>query len=155
IGYLTRGRDLLRLQGGRERKSPPLVLADPDLEKATQLTMPHLPVPTPASGGSKQQVKGESARDVFKEFIFPPLFYTAKEGQALQTLLPNATLLTKRRATKAALSQIYSPQLLHVATHGFFLEDFKLTPAGGGRPLAAGDDPDRALKTIGIKGLPL
>jgi CHAT domain-containing protein len=64
-------------------------------------------------------------------------------------LLPEATLLTKRQASKAALGEVRSPWLLHIATHGFFLEDLKMTPTGQ----ALGDDPSRLLKQVRKSGV--
>ena len=93
---------------------------------------------------SKGEVREESARSALKDFYFPPLPYAEREGEALRALLPDATLLTKRQATKAALRQIHSPRLLHIATHGFFLEDQNLTsPANGARDQRW---PERALQ---------
>jgi CHAT domain-containing protein len=40
----------------------------------------------------------------------------------LRKLLPQATFLTKDKATKAALEEVRGPSILHIATHGFFLE---------------------------------
>jgi CHAT domain-containing protein len=121
ISYLASGRDLLRLQVPRQSKDGPLVVAAPDFGRRSQVE---------ASRSEKQekdQPKGEvgeeSTRSALKGFYFTPLPYAEREGEALRTLLPGATLLTKGQATKAALSQIHSPRLLHIATHGFFLED--------------------------------
>jgi CHAT domain-containing protein len=37
--------------------------------------------------------------------------------------LPGVRMLTRAQATEAALKQVSSPSVLHVATHGFFLPD--------------------------------
>jgi CHAT domain-containing protein len=47
----------------------------------------------------------------------------AEEVRALKQLLPQASFLTKERATKSALKQVRGPSILHIATHGFFLQD--------------------------------
>src|SRR5262249_37259463 len=129
ITYLTSGRDLLRLQVARKSKGSPLVVADPDFggqrqsEAARQLSQ------------QKELAKGppkvESPAHAFSQFYSPPLPYTAEEGEALRAMLPGATLLTRGQATKKALKQVSSPAILHIATHGFFLEDLKLAPTGG------------------------
>jgi CHAT domain-containing protein len=48
-------------------------------------------------------------------------------------MLPEVTLLTESEATENAIKQTTRPQILHIATHGFFLEDIELvaSPAFG------------------------
>jgi tetratricopeptide (TPR) repeat protein len=146
ISFLTSGRDLLRLQVARESKNSPLVVAAPDFGRRNQIE---------ASRSEKQEkdvlegkVKAESTRSAIKEFYFPPLPHAEREGEALRALLPDATLLTKGQATKAALGQVRSPKLLHIATHSFFLEDQNLTSAGEHGAQAITDDPERALQRL-------
>jgi CHAT domain-containing protein/Tfp pilus assembly protein PilF len=147
ISYLASGRDLLRLQVGRESQSGPLVVADPDFGGRRQVEATRLLRQKKVT--AKEQPKEESPTSVFSQFYFPALPYTAEEGEALRELLSGATLLTKRQASKAALSEVRSPAILHIATHGFFLEDLKMTSTGQ----ALGDDPSRLLKQIERSGL--
>jgi CHAT domain-containing protein/Tfp pilus assembly protein PilF len=144
ISYLTSGRDLLRLHVPRDSQSGPLVIAAPDFGGRTQILEARL---RKQSNGKRQ----ESLASAFSRLYFPPLPYTAQEGDAVRALLPGATLLTKREANKAALSQMRSPILLHIATHGFFFEDLKLTLAGERGFRIAGDDPQRSLR--GAEGI--
>jgi CHAT domain-containing protein len=57
---------------------------------------------------------------------FAPLAATAEEGRAIKTLFPDATLFTGQRARKAALQRVEAPRMLHIASHGFFLEDARV-----------------------------
>jgi CHAT domain-containing protein len=41
-------------------------------------------------------------------------------------MLPEVRLLTESEATENAIKQTTRPQILHIATHGFFLEDIEL-----------------------------
>jgi CHAT domain-containing protein len=59
----------------------------------------------------------------FAAFEYAPLPGTAIEAQALQRLIPNAQVLTQGQATEAALKKLVAPRILHIATHGFFLND--------------------------------
>jgi CHAT domain-containing protein/Tfp pilus assembly protein PilF len=150
ISYLTSGRDLLRLQVARESKGGPLVIAAPDfgggvLAKASRLKKQQ-------KNALASEVKAESARAAVKDLYFPPLPDAAQEGEALRSLLSGATLLTKRQATKTALSQMRSPRLLHIATHGFFLEDQNLTSAGERGAQAITDDPERGMQQLERRG---
>ena len=151
ITYLASGRDLLRLQVARESKGGPLVVAAPDFGRRSPVEAARLE--KHEKDASEEDVKAESSRSAIKEFYFPPLPYAAQEGEALLALLPGATLLTKSQATKAALSQIRSPILLHIATHSFFLEDQQLTSAGEGGAQTLTDDPERESERLERRGI--
>jgi CHAT domain-containing protein/Tfp pilus assembly protein PilF len=151
ISYLASGRDLLRLQVARESKNGPLLVAAPDFGRRSQVEVARSGEQEKYS--SEGEVKEEAARSAIKEFYFPPLPYAAQEGEALRVLLPDATLLTKGQATKAALGQVRSPELLHIATHSFFLEDQQLTSAGERGAQALTDDPERALQLLEARGV--
>jgi CHAT domain-containing protein len=102
---------------------------------------------------SEEEINAEADRSPFMQFYFPPLPQAEREGEALRELLPDATLLTKGQATKAALGQVRSPKLLHIATHSFFLEDQHLTLAGERGAQALSDDPERALQRLEGRGV--
>ncbi|HKX31093.1 MAG TPA: CHAT domain-containing tetratricopeptide repeat protein [Blastocatellia bacterium] len=151
ISYLTSGRDLLRLQVTGESNNPPLVLADPDFGRQRPVTLAQRSIVSTAEAGGP--VEDSSVRSAFGKFYFQPLPYTAIEGKALQALLPDATLLMKQRATKAALNQARSPRLLHIATHGFFLEDLELTPEDGDSQPTSGEETERRLRQLERSGI--
>lgn len=125
ITYLTSGRDLLRLQVVRNGRNGPVVLADPAFgEPAT------IPSRAAASQNSKRSNSEEADRQVdYSQIFFGPLPGVVDEVRALRNLLPEASFLTKEKATKAALKQLTGPTILHIATHGFFLEDPPKTPS--------------------------
>ncbi|NEQ99493.1 MAG: CHAT domain-containing protein [Cyanothece sp. SIO2G6] len=52
-----------------------------------------------------------------------PLPGTAAEAEAIRPLLPNAEIRTEDEATENLLKSVQSPSILHIATHGFFLEN--------------------------------
>jgi CHAT domain-containing protein len=58
-----------------------------------------------------------------EDVYFAPLLGSALEARAIKSLFPDATLLTGRRATKATLERVDAPSILHIASHGFFLND--------------------------------
>lgn len=151
ISYLTSGRDLLRLQVDRESKSGPMVVAAPEFGRRSQAEA--LSLEKQEKDAPEDEIKAESARSAINEFYFPPLPHAAQEGEALRALLPGATLLTKGQATKAALGQVRSPELLHVATHSFFLEDQQLNLDGERGAQALSDDPERAAQRLERRGV--
>jgi CHAT domain-containing protein/Tfp pilus assembly protein PilF len=65
---------------------------------------------------------------------FSPLATQAETNQ-IQTIFPNAQIIRDRAATKTALQQVQAPQILHLATHGFFKPAPKDTIANLDNPL--------------------
>jgi len=141
--YLTSGRDLLpRLQS-----SPPsravVVLADPAFSA---------PLAGPSSRVSTSAVATRSTglehlfskrRSDVAEGAWAPLPGTRQEAEAIQRLVPQAQLFLGTEASKERLTHLSAPGVLHLATHGFFLEDAS-APQGSravGHFGALGDDP--------------
>jgi CHAT domain-containing protein len=126
ISYLTSGRDLLRLQVPRPSRSNPLIVADPLFGE-----------PPAESGGESIRKPPEprltrgsgTVGDELSAMYFAPIAGTAAEARAIKTLFPEATLLTGPLATKAALQRVNAPRMLHIASHGFFLQDAARTTA--------------------------
>jgi CHAT domain-containing protein len=96
--YVTSGRDLLRMQIGHQTMNPPVIVADPFFGEPTGKT-----ATTP--------------------MYFAPLGATGLEAQAIKQLFSDATLMVGSDATKEKLQQVNAPAILHIASHGFFLED--------------------------------
>src|SRR5262249_30236714 len=114
VTYLTSGRDLLRMKVARAGQSPPVIVADPEFG----------PPPSIAELGEAGRTAPQTSRPAgfdYSQIYFAPLPGTNDEVRALKELLPNATFLTKERATKTALQGLNAPSILHIATHGFFL----------------------------------
>jgi CHAT domain-containing protein len=111
--YLTSGRDLIRLQQKSPSQEQPLVMADPLYDQEANLAASQLP-----------QRSIEDISELFNSKSFPRLEATEKEAQAIQSLLnlPSDRLKLQSQASETELKQVQSPQLLHIATHGFFLD---------------------------------
>jgi tetratricopeptide (TPR) repeat protein len=143
ISYLMSGRDLLRPPVGRPGDPEAVIVADPDYDAAVDVIAARsqdvgLPPTLFSAWSIKLPGVAARSRDVglpsglppsagsnFNQarIYFPPLKGTAGEARALKAILPQATVFTRERATEAALKQLHSPGILHVATHGFFLRD--------------------------------
>jgi len=123
ISYLTTGRDLLRLQVPRASQSEPLIVADPFFGE------PPTVVTTHASGTSVTHASMKTARRSITTagdlsgVYFAPLAGTGEEARIIKSFFPAARVLTGTHATKAELQHVGAPSILHVATHGFFLEE--------------------------------
>ncbi|KAF0247355.1 MAG: peptidase-like protein, partial [bacterium] len=108
ISYLTSGRDLLRLKIKIESKQQPVILADPDFGTLSQVSKTSSPK------------EGET---IFASLKFKRLAATELEAKAIKTLFPNAEMLLQKQASEEALTKLNAPSILHIATHGFFLQE--------------------------------
>jgi len=135
ITYLSSGRDLLRLQNPTQSSSSPVLLANPDYDNPGN---PSVPVATTRS------TLNQRSRDI-AQIQVGPLPGTAMEAEAIAPMLPGVTLLTGSQATENALKQLQSPKILHIATHGFFLNNV---------PLVAPPDFSGSLFQEGVNQIP-
>lgn len=120
VGYLTGGRDLIRMQTRRESRNKALIIADPffgepDLQIFAKTTNANLNRTT--------KRKSLTAARNLSDTYFARLGGTGQEARAIQALFPDSEVLTRAQATESALKQTNAPRILHIATHGFFLED--------------------------------
>ncbi|MEE4662227.1 MAG: CHAT domain-containing protein, partial [Halieaceae bacterium] len=127
ISYLNSGRDLLKFGVVAPSANPGVILADPDYQIADE-TLQLAQAQTRSSGDSRRSTD-------LSQLQFGRLPGTAAEAAAIQPLLPNATVLLEAEATENVLKQVEAPRILHIATHGFFLEDIERAPSDTSRGL--------------------
>ncbi len=122
FSYLTSGRDLLRMQVARASKSKDLLIANPQFGEGAseQQSAENKTRKSSSRGGKRRSV---TAARSLSETYFAPLGGTTQEARIIQSLFPDATVLSGTQATESALKQTNAPRILHIATHGFFLED--------------------------------
>jgi CHAT domain-containing protein/Tfp pilus assembly protein PilF len=139
ITYLSSGRDLLRLQNHSKSRSEPFIVANPDYAKPGDPASVRLVARGGVSQNADAQPGNPSAKadrtrstdnrspfNLTQQIDFVALPATAKEAEAIAPMLPGVKLLTGSQATENAIKQLSSPQILHIATHGFFLQDVPL-----------------------------
>jgi tetratricopeptide (TPR) repeat protein/CHAT domain-containing protein len=119
LRLLTTGRELLDLaQPPGKAQSSALVVANPAFGQVPRNT------PAPAQAQ-------ERSSDL-QSPLFAPLPATEQEGKAISTLT-RGQLLSGTQATAAAVQSAPTPQILHIASHAFFLPDLPdTTPATDG-----------------------
>jgi CHAT domain-containing protein/tetratricopeptide (TPR) repeat protein len=121
--YLTSGKELLPRSGDTPAPRSVVVLADPDFSARLQAAA--------SARGQAQELAQRSTsvegflatRADLAQQPWTPLPGTRQEAKAIQRLIPRAQLFLGREATKDRLLRLPTPGVLHLATHGFFLED--------------------------------
>jgi CHAT domain-containing protein/Tfp pilus assembly protein PilF len=116
ISYLSSGRDLLRMEFSRGESAKAIIVAnplfgDPDAKRSVSAARS-------VSSARRSVTAGAELSDLY----FAPLTGTGEEARAIHALVLDATVLTRTDATKPAITQLTGPRILHIATHGFFLE---------------------------------
>ncbi|HEY0467494.1 MAG TPA: CHAT domain-containing tetratricopeptide repeat protein, partial [Polyangiaceae bacterium] len=126
ISYLSTGRELLKPKGIEPRSSP-VVIANP------------------AFGGTKTSLGDLGAH-------LEPLAFTEEEGKKVAAALGSNEPWLEAAATKRALMQVKGPSVLHVATHGFFLDDLQ-SPTGTARAFFRSGSPQNPENPLLRSGL--
>ncbi|HEY0251532.1 MAG TPA: CHAT domain-containing tetratricopeptide repeat protein, partial [Kofleriaceae bacterium] len=106
--YLTSGRDLLRLQVKSKAQGGGVIFADPAFD---------------ATGSTKSDgSRGARAADL-SGLMWPQLPGTGQEADEVEKTFTGLTEYRGAKATEGALKALHGPKILHLATHGFFLND--------------------------------
>jgi CHAT domain-containing protein/Flp pilus assembly protein TadD len=121
ITYLTSGRDLLLNRSTNNQiPNPALVIGNPLFDKAV-----------PAAENTFVS-RALSPRSIdFTRFKYPPLPGTGLEAKEIGSLLNGSEILTEASATETAVKKHNHPQVLHLATHGFFLSNQNVNLTSG------------------------
>jgi CHAT domain-containing protein len=141
ISYLATGRDLMRCgQPATQTPGPALVAADPDFDlstspgergcvsapredtaKSQRLSRGADATPLATRGADATPLAFRRSRDINRAGGVSRLPGTRREGERIAALLGVEPVLD--RVLDQPLRAIRSPRIVHLATHGFFLED--------------------------------
>jgi CHAT domain-containing protein/tetratricopeptide (TPR) repeat protein len=129
--YLSSGRDLLaqRTEVRAISARDVVLFADPDFDAA----LVSAPAPRPGPSATPSETKGRRGADLARA-RFERLPGTRREAERVAQQLGTKHLALGAAAHEAALKAAKNPPLLHLATHGFFLDAGSST-AGGLRGL--------------------
>jgi len=125
ISYISAGRDIIRFTDTNIAKGDALIIADPDydmgLVERDKMTKEMKVAKT---------IRGGLSKDVFN-ISFDRLPDTKQEADAIEKVLKNKKKLkVKNYQGKNAIEEMIfsaeTPKILHLATHGYFLNDEEL-----------------------------
>lgn len=120
ISYVTSGRDVFRWPLKSPSRSGPMIVANPDFGAIQR---------SPTKSGNDRSVD----RIGVSRLGFLPLPGTAQEGEAIAKQFRGAALHTEKKANKSVLMSVAGPKVLHIATHGFFLDESSAEEVAGTR----------------------
>jgi CHAT domain-containing protein len=131
VTYLTTGRDLLRIQVPRSGGRPPVIVGDPFFGEPDGTMVANAADPRIRPANARAARRSITTGTDFSSLYFAQLPGTKAEAESISALFPEARLLTGKQATKHALEELRAPTMLHIATHGFFLQDAGHQATGG------------------------
>ena len=131
--YLTSGKEVLPRIEGPPASGSVVVLADPDFSSpAAPVAATVAVAPALASRSASLERFFRHVRADLAQQAWAPLPGTRQEAEAIQRLIPQTQLYLGQEASKQHLLQLAAPGVLHIATHGFFLEDAAAPPGARG-----------------------
>ncbi|MBA4348538.1 MAG: kinesin [Thermodesulfovibrio sp.] len=123
INYIAAGRDIIRFTDTNTAKGDALIIADPDYDMGlTERTQVAQAINT------TQTLRGSVSRDA-STLSFERLPDTKLEADAIEKVLKKKFKVKNYQNKKAIEEVMFStetPKILHLATHGYFLNDEEL-----------------------------
>ncbi|MFH1982949.1 MAG: tetratricopeptide repeat protein [Pseudomonadota bacterium] len=122
FNYISAGRDIVGFQDGQDNSGRYLLVGAPDFESSPGENSGTVSDMTPhRQTGTKIAKRSVNLSDV----SFAPLIHTKEELNAIGEIVgrSHADIYTGKDALEEVLTNNPSPELLHLATHGFFLSD--------------------------------
>jgi CHAT domain-containing protein len=145
LTYVNSGRELITTGAAFTPESDLLLVANPAFDAQPQATEPN--------------ITAVRSRDFRRHFA--PLPGTAREAEEIPPLVTGRAdqkqVLVAAAATEGAVKATRSPRILHLATHGFFLEDIpiELEPLGQHAILDTSEGIGVPSSSVGRYGNPL
>jgi CHAT domain-containing protein/Tfp pilus assembly protein PilF len=146
ITYLSSGRDLVHMQVKRPSSSVSILVADPLFGEPNENLVANAATPQAKPARARIGRRSITTGADFSNLYFAPLAGTRAEAQSIHSLFPDAQELIGEQASRAALEKLNGPKILHIATHGFFLQDTNQGKAGGN----AASNPENPLLRSGL-----
>ena len=126
FNYLSSGRDILKFGASTVRPGNSVLIGNPDFDlsiKEKSATLDNLAI-------YAIDTSNKRFSDDLKLEAFPQLPPTAIQVNRIAMILgkENADVFLGKKALEEVLMQVASPRFLHLATHGFFIEDQNIGP---------------------------
>ncbi len=138
ITYLSSGREPANVDNLKSKTDENIIIADPDYEAPDSLKESTGKVPLIKVNKTTNREKN-SDEDLHSWYSLPE---TGNEAESIKELLKDekVTIYLGKSCSEETVKNIKSPRRLHIATHGFFLEDREVDLFPNGRYEIPGED---------------
>jgi CHAT domain-containing protein len=141
FNYITSGRDLLRFTEKKTAGNSVVIVADPDYDLM-------LFKDTPRAMAERQSTATSNTTPLstfFKGIVWDRLGHTLDEAEAIAKELSGqeTVIYSDKEAVEGIVKKVKSPLILHIATHGFFIDEESLEGIEQSARPATGSSPDR------------
>jgi CHAT domain-containing protein len=140
ISYASSGRDFLSDSDGRDLSdNTAVVVASPDYDSAPDVLS--VPFSFTAGNSNSLSMRGPSDRSECLSVPFDPLPGSAAEGEAVAKRLSSSPRVAIRQCVSSTASESFvkaidpPPEILHLATHGYFCRQARWGTAHNESPL--------------------
>jgi CHAT domain-containing protein/tetratricopeptide (TPR) repeat protein len=125
FNYLSAGRDVLSFKLITNNAKKALLIGDPDFDMTHEEKNSYL---RKLALKKQEQDFSINRSTQMRKFHFSRLQKTREEVEAIHRILgkEKSEVYTGKKALEAVIMQKNNPKILHLATHGFFLDDLEL-----------------------------
>jgi CHAT domain-containing protein len=124
--YLTEQVQLITLNSGRDLVVP---TSNVQPNAASIFVNPHYDLQKSAPDSNRQRKTNRTISRGLEDVYFAPLEQTQKEGDVIEQLMQTSSqppqFYAQLAASEFEINRVRQPRILHLATHGFFMEDIK------------------------------
>ncbi len=124
IHILSSGRDLMNSKEKYHNSAKIVIMADPDFNASSQKRQAAIKQDSDEQLGLAMRGSRRMSADL-RNVVFGPLPETGKEAEQIEQLFPGGDIerYLGQNAMEEFFKGLQAPRILHIATHGFFLED--------------------------------
>jgi CHAT domain-containing protein/tetratricopeptide (TPR) repeat protein len=132
VRLITNTRELIEKKAVKSNSQSSVLIGFPKFNLQSSASTPAASSRSLTRGGNLSRgLRGGLLRYMRGEGEISPLPGTQEEIAQIAKLTPSPEIFTEDMASEGLIKQVISPMILHIATHGYFLEEEALNPVEG------------------------
>jgi CHAT domain-containing protein len=134
IRLVTNTREIAETRQGKSQDHSSILIGFPKFNLQREAKDSSSSTSVTRSAGLTRSLRGGLLRYMRGEGGIATLPGTQIEIEKISSIAPNSTVYTQESATEETVKSVNNPDLLHIATHGYFLEEDQALNASGNAP---------------------